>query len=77
MPVYDYKCTDCNNVYDVYHKGPEIIEDVICPACGSGKFKKLMSVPVVSIGSNSSSSSNLASDSCASGGCCGGACGLD
>ncbi len=75
MPVYDYKCSDCRGTYDVFHKGHEIIEDIVCPCCGSKNYKKLMSVPVVSMGSNSSS--NIESGSCGAGGCCGGGCNID
>jgi putative FmdB family regulatory protein len=77
MPVYDYRCTDCDNTYDVFHKGHEVIEDVVCPSCGSAQHKKLMSVPVVSMGSTSSHSDLSSGSGCESGGCCGGSCGLN
>jgi putative FmdB family regulatory protein len=76
MPVYDYRCTDCNKTYDVFHKGKEVVEDVVCPSCGSTRHKKLMSVPVVSMGSSSSASDYSGDSSCDSG-CCGGACGIN
>ncbi len=77
MPVYDYRCTDCNSVYDVFHKGQEIKEDVVCPSCGSSNYKKLISAPMVSI-SSSSSSKNFNPPPCETGGCCnGGVCGLN
>jgi putative FmdB family regulatory protein len=77
MPVYDYRCTDCNGTYDVFHKGREVIEDVICPSCGSDHHKKLMSIPVVSKGSTSNGCDCAAGTSRESGGCCGGSCGLN
>ena len=77
MPVYDYQCTDCNKTYDVFHKGHEVLEDVICPSCGSGHHKKLMSVPVVSLGSTSAGCDCPADSSNGSGGCCGGSCGFN
>jgi putative FmdB family regulatory protein len=77
MPVYDYRCTDCKKTYDVYHKSHEIVEDVVCPSCGSVHYKKLMSIPVVSMGSTSSSSEYSTGPSCDTGGCCGGSCGLN
>jgi putative FmdB family regulatory protein len=77
MPVYDYRCTDCNKTYDVFHKGKEVAEDVVCPSCGSPRHKKLMSIPVVSMGSSSSGSDYSGGSSCESGGCCGGACGIN
>ena len=77
MPVYDYRCTDCSKTYDVFHKGKEIVEDIVCPSCGSTHHKKLMSLPVVSIASTSSKSDFSSAPACESGGCCGGSCGLN
>jgi putative FmdB family regulatory protein len=77
MPVYDYRCTECNSVYDIFHKGKEIVDDVVCPSCGSSHHKKLMSIPVVSMDSSSSSSGYSGDSSCETGGCCGGSCGLN
>jgi putative FmdB family regulatory protein len=77
MPVYDYRCEECNKVYDVYHKGKEIVEDVVCPSCDSTKYKKLMSIPAMQIGSYTHADECPAGGSCESGGCCGGTCGLN
>ena len=77
MPVYDYRCTECNKTYDVYHKGREVAEDVVCPSCGSLSHKKLMSVPMVSMGSPSSGGDSSSAPSCETGGCCGGSCGIN
>lgn len=77
MPVYDYRCTDCNRTYDLFHKGREVVEDVVCPSCGSAHHKKMMSVPVVSMSSTLAGSDYSAGSSCETGGCCGGSCGLN
>jgi putative FmdB family regulatory protein len=77
MPVYDYQCTDCNSKYDVFHKGQEVKEDVVCPSCGSFRHKKMMSLSMVSMGTASSVFEYSRTLSCEAGGCCGGgACGL-
>lgn len=76
MPIYDYRCTDCNSTYDVYFKGREEKSIVVCPKCSSMKHVKLVSVPSVSMGESSSAGP----DSCDSGGggCCGGGmCGMN
>ncbi|MBI5463761.1 MAG: zinc ribbon domain-containing protein [Ignavibacteriales bacterium] len=75
MPVFDYRCQDCSRTYDVFHKGKEIVDDVVCPSCGSPKHKKLMSVPMVSVGSAGADDSG--GGSCETGGCCGGACSVN
>jgi putative FmdB family regulatory protein len=45
MPIFDYQCAECGQKYDVFHKGKEIEEDIVCPKCGSKKYAKRMSVP--------------------------------
>src|SRR5258705_5314387 len=73
MPVYEYKCAKCDTTYDVYHKGREIAEDIICPSCKSTSHKKLMSVTGVSTKASSSDP-----ESCGQSDCCGGGrCGMD
>jgi putative FmdB family regulatory protein len=76
MPIYDYKCEECQKIYDVFHKVREVEEDVVCPSCGSTKHTRLISAPMVRMG-NSTSSSHDAPPSCADGNCCGGSCGLN
>jgi putative FmdB family regulatory protein len=71
MPVYDYRCTDCETPYDVFHKGKEIAGDIVCPSCGSNNHKKLMSVPSIAIGGKSDTISS------SGGGCASGMCGLN
>ncbi|MBM4170041.1 MAG: zinc ribbon domain-containing protein [Ignavibacteria bacterium] len=76
MPIFDYVCGECGTTYDIYHKVREVAEDILCPSCGSTRYKKLISAPAVSIGGKSTSPS---SSSCSTdfGGCCGGgSCGI-
>ena len=72
MPVFDYDCEECRKKYDVYHKGKELEEDVICPSCGSKAHKKLMSIPAAPVVSGSSHSApSCENGSCGcEGGCC-------
>jgi putative FmdB family regulatory protein len=72
MPIYDYQCNDCRANYDVFHKVREVVEDVVCPSCGSTRHTRLISAPNVAVSSGPGS----APSSCAEnfgGSCCGGA----
>ncbi|MDI6766551.1 MAG: zinc ribbon domain-containing protein [Bacteroidota bacterium] len=62
MPTYEYQCTDCGKPYDVFHKSKELIEDIVCPSCGSANAKRLMSIP--SIGSSIKSNTTNAAPAC-------------
>jgi putative FmdB family regulatory protein len=82
MPTFDYRCTDCDTTYEVFHKVHEKSEDIVCPKCGSPYHRKQMSAPAVSMtgfaGSNSSSGSFGGGPARLShGGCAGGSCGLN
>ena len=38
MPLYDFKCSDCETVFDVMCKISER-ESQVCPSCGSKNYK--------------------------------------
>ncbi|HTX17358.1 MAG TPA: FmdB family zinc ribbon protein [Bacteroidota bacterium] len=77
MPVFDYQCEKCRTKYDVYHKGKELEEDVVCPSCGSKAHKKLMSIPAAPVVSGNAE--NSPGPACENGscGCDGGCCNLN
>jgi len=71
MPVYDYECKECGTTYDILHLTREIKEDIICPNCGSGEHKRLISASAIAV------SRGGGNESCSTGNCCGGSCGLN
>ncbi|MGD1046527.1 MAG: zinc ribbon domain-containing protein [Bacteroidota bacterium] len=76
MPIYDYRCNECKTLYDVLHKGKELIEDIQCPSCGSFHYTKLISLP--SIITHEASTTHCDTSVCGMDkSCCGGACGLN
>ncbi len=42
MPIYEYKCADCGNVFDIFLHSPDS-QNVQCPVCGGGKLDRLFS----------------------------------
>jgi putative FmdB family regulatory protein len=79
MPIYEYRCLNCNNRFEIMHLASKK-EDAVCSKCGSKKTEKLMS-------SFSAVGSSSGSDSCDTGSCdypspggyspcSGGACGM-
>ena len=56
MPMYDYRCKNCDEVFEeLVFSSTEPDEDVTCPKCGQNKSERLLSAPMVSTGGNSSS----------------------
>ncbi|MBA4407044.1 hypothetical protein C0389_07210 [bacterium] len=81
MPIFEYKCNDCNKKFEVLHKSSTNLEEVICPECQSKNHKKLLSSFSASIGSSYDSGSRCSDGSCGvpsfGGGCANGMCGLN
>ncbi|MGH8005101.1 MAG: FmdB family zinc ribbon protein [Limisphaerales bacterium] len=43
MPIYEYRCKDCGKPFELHQKMEERGAGS-CPACGSAKVEKLLSV---------------------------------
>jgi putative FmdB family regulatory protein len=39
MPVFEYKCSDCNEKFEVLHRSSLEQTDVSCPNCNSSNHK--------------------------------------
>ncbi len=46
MPVYEFKCGDCGQVFEVMGKYEEREKPHTCPGCGSEKVKQAISGPL-------------------------------
>jgi putative FmdB family regulatory protein len=82
MPIFEYKCNDCNKKFDVLHKSLVNLEKVICPECNSINNQKLFST--FSASNSSQSFDNMppcANGNCGmspmGGGCASGSCGFN
>ena len=50
MPMYNYKCTTCETVFDAFKKMSERNEcsDLVCPECNAkGSSEYVMSAPMI------------------------------
>ena len=63
MPIYEYRCEECDTVSEILVFGKE--EGLSCRNCGSVSLTKLMSAPNISMGGGSVSFDGPP------GGCCG------
>ncbi|MBN2571377.1 MAG: zinc ribbon domain-containing protein [Ignavibacteriales bacterium] len=61
MPIFEYKCKDCNTKFEVLHKSSVNQEEIMCPNCNSKNSQKLFS--------KFSSSTESSGSSCESGSC--------
>ena len=79
MPLYEYKCSNCNTKFEVLHKSATQTSEVTCPSCNSVQIKKLFSAFSSNVSSNSHSTNECSSGQCQipSSGCSTGVCGLN
>jgi putative FmdB family regulatory protein len=80
MPLYEYRCRDCGDRFEVLQRLGEGAEGLSCPDCGAATLDKQFS----SFATTSSSSSSAMAEAgcgaaeCGTGACCGGgACGME
>jgi putative FmdB family regulatory protein len=72
MPLYEYKCNDCDKVFEELVFGNSH-EPLPCPECSSGNTKKIMSAGNIGTGSIKEPACASTCDSpssCHSGGTC-------
>lgn len=43
MPIYEYRCTECNEEFSLLQSIHSAENDTKCPKCFSGKVKKVVS----------------------------------
>ncbi len=43
MPIYEYKCSDCNSIFEVLTTSSKDAEKVQCNKCKSEKVSKVLS----------------------------------
>lgn len=67
MPIFEYLCGSCGNVSEKLVLGEE--EKVVCPQCGSGDLRKLLSTSSSASGAKGSGRLPGAGDTA----CCGSA----
>lgn len=82
MPIFDYRCNNCNTKFEIFHLVKEKAEDIICPNCKSTDAQKLLSAFATVTGHHShSESSSCETGTCGynpyAGGCANGMCGLN
>ncbi|MHB8780393.1 MAG: FmdB family zinc ribbon protein [Candidatus Geothermincolia bacterium] len=68
MPVYEYRCRDCEHQFDFFARSMSA-EAESCPACGGSRLKKLLSVFGFKSSGGKSSGGGSSCSSCSSHSC--------
>jgi putative FmdB family regulatory protein len=54
MPIYEFKCTKCEEFFEVIVMGSKENDDINCPKCESNEFQRVVSKTNFAMGSGSS-----------------------
>ncbi|RIK78200.1 MAG: zinc ribbon domain-containing protein [Planctomycetota bacterium] len=66
MPLYEYTCTKCRDEFELLVRGSET---PVCPACGSDRLERLLSVPAAHVAGQASPLPVCESPRSSAGGC--------
>ena len=58
MPIYEYKCMNCNTVSEIFTNIGGHSDPLACKSCGSTNLEKILSAAAIGTSDASSSSCN-------------------
>lgn len=67
MPIYEYKCKKCSNLFEILFRSSAEKIYISCPFCKSKKVERMMSVFGGKVGNTSAGGGSCSS--CSSGSC--------
>jgi putative FmdB family regulatory protein len=67
MPIYEYRCRDCDARFEVLQRVGQGAEGLVCPRCGADRVEKQFST-FASLGASASPPWGSSAGSCGSGG---------
>ena len=75
MALYEYKCADCEERFDLMRSMSAADEPAECPECGGTESRRLVSsFASITPGASALSSNPAMPQGGGGGGCCGGSC---
>lgn len=70
MPLYEFRCLECQEVFEILVIKSDDQKEMKCPKCGAENFERVMSAAAFAMGgSGSPSNVSTQSRSCSGGSC--------
>ncbi len=70
MPIYEFKCLECNNIFEILFGSSNEKVEIKCPECGSREAERVLSTVSVAVkGSASENTPTITQKSCSGGTC--------
>ncbi len=70
MPIYEFRCLECGELFEKFFKQPDQEISIECPKCRSGSFDRVISRTSYVMGSGKGSKPKVTSKSCSAGSEC-------
>lgn len=78
MPLYEYRCRECGDRFEVLQRMGDGADGLTCRGCGAGALEKQFSTFATAAASGAAAAETCGAMDCGAGACCGGgACGFD
>lgn len=74
MPIFEFKCTSCEEFFEVIVMGSDKADTVKCPKCESSEFERVVSKTNFKMGSSGSASGQSTGVETQERQCSGGSC---
>ena len=74
MPVYEYRCPDCTQLFERLVSFADAGREAACPTCGARASKLLSTFAAIGVAGGSSAEASGQALPAGGGGCCGGGC---
>ena len=74
MPIYEFKCTKCEEFFEVIVMGSDKDDGVNCPKCKSPEFERVVSKTNFAMGTSASSGGHAKGVETQERSCSGGSC---
>ena len=69
MPIYEFKCTECNDIFEILCSTGDDAASPKCPKCGKEELERVLSAASFTMGSDGAASSKVETRTCGSGNC--------
>ncbi|OQY13396.1 MAG: FmdB family transcriptional regulator [Desulfobacteraceae bacterium 4572_19] len=72
MPIYEFKCTKCEEFFELLVMNNDPDEEIQCPKCHAQEFERVLSTTNYSVGSSSGANQQKVTSetrTCSSGSC--------
>ena len=71
MPIFEFRCQDCQHIFELLVMNEDNTVEMKCPSCDSETFERVMSTTSFSVGGGATGKGKVSSQSrtCAGGSC--------